>query len=83
MRRYNGNGKKKKSGKQKPRMICWRCKRPMSLGNSCRWGNHRVHKGDCYSWCCKNLITGKNLADKIRKQQQPRQQGFFARLFFG
>lgn len=77
----NGNGKKKKGGHSNPGMTCWRCKKPMGSNNVCRWGDHLVHKGACYEWCCKNLITGRNLAKKIRNSQSPPQKGFFAKLF--
>lgn len=74
------SGQKKKNRNNGPKLVCWYCKKPMSRSNVRKWGSHLVHEGSCYKYCCKNLITTKNLLGKIRNSQPPPRKGFLARL---
>lgn len=78
MGRWKGNGKKKKNGNRNSGMTCWYCKKKIR-GKVKFWSSHAVHAGGCYSNCCKNLMTGKNLLKKVKKSQP--KKGFLARIF--
>ena len=80
--RNNGGGHgKKRSGNNNGSVLkCWYCEKPLGKNRKI-WGGHKVHANNCYEMCCKKLITGANLAKKIRAAQPPKPKGFFARLF--
>gem|GEM_PF-1678307 len=78
MKRKNGTNRRRSGHNRGGGVICWRCKKKIGRGNLKFWGTHPVHAGECYAWCCTNLITGKNL---LQRNGRSERKGFFSRLF--